>query len=505
MPGMLDRLGRSQAAVLIVLAMYFAANVVVRLNQPASLEYDEAHQLFLAQWLFAGIDSQPPFYNWLQYAVVHLFGSSLASLSVLKNAMLFCCYVLYALAAGRLLKDKALAAIATLGLLTIPQISYETQRDLTHTVAALFASCLFFYCLVRTLERPSLWNYILTGIAVGIGAISKYNFVLFPIVALLAMLPEREFRSRLLDWKIVVALLAAAVVAAPHAYWFLTNWDLATTRTVGKLTQDAASSWPMQVGQGLVSLVEALVSMAAPSWLLFFVAFGRSLIDARSAHSPWTRLIERMFLMLVAALLVMVLFGGVSNVKSRWLIPFFFLLPLYFCLKIDASGVTLRQASQRMAAVAILIMVTIPAVLYARSTSIGALEHYGKQHVPYGPAVAEILATSPVTPALIVTGEAYLPGNIRLHAPDIPVVSRTYPPSRENYPFDADHPWLLVWRNMDGTPSPEVPPRLKEWLETDQRLKGAVWTAGMVAPRYNYGKPGDIYSFSYAWIYPSTN
>nr|AIA95127.1 CAZy families GT83 protein [uncultured Agrobacterium sp.] len=102
----LDRLGRSQSAVLLLLAAYFAANVVVRLNQPASLEYDEAHQLFLSQWLFAGIDSQPPFYNWLQYAVVHVFGSSLAALSALKNVMLFCCYLLYGLAAARLLQNR---------------------------------------------------------------------------------------------------------------------------------------------------------------------------------------------------------------------------------------------------------------------------------------------------------------------------------------------------------------------------------------------------------------
>lgn len=499
---MLDRLGRSQSAVLVLLALYFAVNVVVRLNQPASLEYDEAHQLFLAQWLFPGIDSQPPFYNWLQYGVVHLYGSSLASLSILKNTVLFCCYVLFALTAARLLKDKALAAIATLGLLTIPAISYETQRDLTHTVAALFAASLFFYCFVRTLEQPNLTNYALTGLAVGIGAISKYNFVLFPIVAVLALLPEREFRRRLFDARIGISALVAGLVVSPHAWWFLNNWDHATGRTVGKLTQDAATNWFLQVAQGLASLTEALASMAVPAVLLFIVVFGRALSEALRAESRWTRLIERMFLGLVAALVLMILLAGVSNVKSRWLIPFFFLLPLYVCLKIEASGLVNRQAPQRMAAIAIIIMIAIPAALYARSTSIGALEHYGKQHVPYGAAVQQILGTSPIPPALIVTDESYLPGNIRLHAPEIAAVSQNYPPSLEDYQFGAQHPWLAVWRKPDGAPDPEIPEGLKQRVEQDQRLHGTEWTTGMVAAPYNYGKPGDTYSFSYAWIRP---
>lgn len=501
---MLDRLGRSQAAVLLMLAIYFAANVVVRLNQPASLEYDEAHQLYLAQWLFPGIDSQPPFYNWLQYGVVQLFGSSLASLSVLKNAMLFCCYALFAFTASRVLKDKALAAIATFGLLTIPTISYETQRDLTHTVAALFAACLFFYCFVRTLQQPSALNYALVGIAAGIGAISKYNFVLFPIVAVLAVLPDREFRRRLFDPRIAVSALCAAIVVSPHALWFLENWTRATDRTIGKLTQDASASWLVQVGQGLTSLVEALAGMAAPTLLIFLLVFGRPLLDARHAQNQWTRLIERMFVGLVAALLIMVFVAGVSNVKSRWLIPFFFLLPLYLCLKIEAAGTAITQAPRRMAAIAIVAMIAIPAVLFARNTSIGALEQYGKQHVPYGPAVAQILATGDAAPALIVTGEAYLPGNIRLHAPDIPVAAPSYPPSLSAYPFDAGHPWLAVWRSRDGTPAPDVPDGFREWLEQDERLRGAIWTQGMVAPPYNYGRPGDVYSFSYAWIRPGT-
>ena len=173
----------------------------------------------------------------------------------------------------------------------------------------------------------------------------------------------------------------------------------------------------------------------------------------------------------------------------------------YATTGIDRSEVGV-QAARRMAVTGLAIMVIIPAILFGRSTSIGALEHYGKQHVPYGPAVHEILATGALPPAFIVTAEAYLPGNVRLHAPDIPVASLGYPTALKDYPFDAQHPWLAIWRTMDGTPMPEIPKGLKEGVEHDPRLQGAAWTTGMVAPPYNYGRPGDVYSFSYAWIHP---
>src|SRR5690606_1345005 len=136
--------------------------------------------------------------------------------------------------------------------------------------------------------------------------------------------------------------------------------------------------------------------------------------------------------------------------------------------------------------------------------SIGAMERYSKQHVPYGPAVQQILSTGKLAPALIVTDEAYLPGNIRLHAPDIPVAAPVYPPALSDYPFDAAHPWLAIWREMDGTPVPDVHASFKRWLENDSRFEGAEWTTGMVSPSYNYGRPGDVYSFSYAWIRPNS-
>ena len=114
---MIDGLARHPGRVYLLLAAYFAVNILLRLASPASLELDEGQQLFLAQWLALGYDSQPPFYNWLQYWVVQLFGDSVLAISLLKNLMLFLSYLLLGLTAHLVIRDRVLAVIATLGLI----------------------------------------------------------------------------------------------------------------------------------------------------------------------------------------------------------------------------------------------------------------------------------------------------------------------------------------------------------------------------------------------------
>ncbi len=80
---------------------------------------------------------------------------------MVKNLLLFSSYVLYGLTARLILRDKALVAITTLGLLTIPQMAFEMQRDLTHTVAVFFSASIFFYGFIRSLKQPSLASYLI--------------------------------------------------------------------------------------------------------------------------------------------------------------------------------------------------------------------------------------------------------------------------------------------------------------------------------------------------------
>lgn len=498
----IDRLMRQVWPVLLLLVFYFLANIAVRLSLPQSLEMDEGQQLFLAQWLAAGYDSQPPFYNWLQYGAVQIFGNTVLALTLLKNVLLLGCYLLFGMAARLVIADRRLAAIAMLGLITIPQISFEAQRDLSHTVAVLFSACLFIYAFLKTLKQPTASSYALTGAAIGFGMLSKYNFALLPLAAALAILPDRRYRSRLTDPRLIVTAVIAAVIIAPHALWFIDNLDTATARTLGKLAQGDGSTRLQRIGEGLASLFGSIAVFFLPTVILFWIAFGNRLSSAWSATNEWTRLVGRMFVILTIALTALVIFGGASLIKARWLIPFFFLLPLYLGLKIDASGGEIGAATRRFGLIALLIMLLIPLALFIRVAAPDATGHYEKLNVPYGPAINAIIASGSNRPAIIAAEDLQLAGNIRLHAPDIAVVVPGYERFQQSHAFDGAHPVLLIWRNK-GIAAPALPEALAAWLRKQPGMGEARPAAADIARPYHYGYDGALYHFSYAWIYPA--
>ena len=492
---------RESGTLYLLLAVYFAVNVALRLALPNSLELDEGQQLFLAQWLAVGYDTQPPFYNWLQYGAVHLLGDTVLALSVLKNLMLFACYLLVGLAAHLVIRNKALAIIAVLGMLTIPQIVFESQRDLTHSVAVLFAACLFIASLFWALQRPGVFSYLVTGVAIGIGMLSKYNFVLLPAAAFMAILMEKEFRWRLCDWRILLTIVVAGAIVAPHALWFYDNMDLATGRTLGKLTQDATADRTSQIIAGLFSLGVAFIAFGALTVIAFWISFGRRFHESWRASSPWTRLVGRIFVIVIISLVLLVVFGGASNIKDRWLTPFFFMLPLYLSLKLDALNQTIGNAPKRFGWIAVVVMILIPLVLFVRVPAAQYLGRYAKLNVPYQPAIEAILATSRHGPSVIATADMQMAGNIRLNAPGIPVMIPGYERLGGPYAFDATHPVLLIWRGK-GEAEPAMPETLRRWAETEGGPGATEVAPKDLARPYHYGRPGDEYHFGYAWIYP---
>jgi lipopolysaccharide core galacturonosyltransferase RgtB len=484
--------------VFLIVAAYFALNVIVRMAMPHALESDEAEQVFFAQWWALGYGPQPPFYNWLQHAVFDLFGVSMLALSATKCVLLFLIYLFYGLTARMLLKDRSWLPIVVLSLLTIPQISFEAQRDLSHTVAVTFAASFFLFAAVLTLKRPSLSSYALLGLASGLGLLAKYNFALLPAAVFVAVLADRDLRARLFDWRIFVSAAIAILLFLPHAVWLAENLQAASANTIGKLTSgDAHANILTGWLEGVGSLAIALIGFAGLTLVVYAVIFRKALPGACRAGTDWTRFFERMILAILAFILLMILVGA-DNIKDRWLTPLLFLLPLYFCLKLEAageSGSTMLKPFWRTAAV---IMTVIPAALFLRMPLAHFTGDYQRPSTNYTGAFDTM--TVDRTPGLVVTDRKLYAGSLRLKHPDIPFATSEFSLFETAHHADADHPILLFWikKNSDAG----MPASLVGWLDkeglpqpTDQEMK-------QVAIPYHYARGDDAELFGYAWIIP---
>ncbi|MFT3721642.1 glycosyltransferase family 39 protein [Pseudorhodoferax sp.] len=354
------------------LLAYFAAHVLGRTLVSPALELDEAEQALWTQQLQWGYGAQPPLYTWLQWGVFQVLGVSVFSLALLKNALLASAYVSVWLA-GRMLMPGALAAMAAASMLLLPQIGWEASRDLTHSVLLTTSSAATLAVVLALLRRPRPALYLLAGVLVGLGAMSKYSYAAFLAVLLLALLAGRDTRAVLLDRWAFAAAAVAGLLVLPHAWWLLQHWSLATGSTADKLAGAVPMGRLEGLWRGVWTLVLALLAFGGPWALVMALLFGRGAVRA---WSRWWRpaaadgagwnvqaLWRRYFLALGLLCLALVVFGGVTRFKDRWMMPFLFLLPLAFfsCAPELARHPGLARLRRWLAVLAVAVLVLLTA------------------------------------------------------------------------------------------------------------------------------------------------
>ncbi|MDW9721493.1 ArnT family glycosyltransferase [Sinorhizobium meliloti] len=480
----------------VLIAGYCLLSIILKVLRPDSLEIDESEQALLSQYLLLGYGAQPPFYNWLQYGVVALFGISVASLAIVKNGLLFLFLLFYGLTARLLSSSRLAPAVAVLGVLTLPPVFLLSQRDLSHTVAALFAVSLFLYGFFRALKSPpKVSHYLLVGVAVGLGAISKYNFVILPVAALLAILPEAKLRKYLFDWRVLASVAVCAMIVAPHAYWIVNNLGHATGVTVAEMKEGADSARLPHAIQGLVSLaVSALKGVAltlAVFGLLFYADVGKIL----RAESLGTRVIGRMIVACFLIIAFIVVAMDATHIRAKWLALFTALLPLYLTLKIDAADLDPARRLPALFSISGILSVGVIVMLWARVFVGPMIGDYSFAHTPYNGFASTVRADPGPPPVAIVVDDRIVAGNLRIQFPDTPIILTGFSQEAEK---DLPPGRILAAWSAEGKGREEVPPRITGLLQLmPVRIADAKPT--IVSVPYNAGRPGDTYTFAYIW------
>lgn len=300
--------------LLVLAGMHIAVRVAI---SPA-LKWDEAEQMLWSQHLALGYGAQPPLYTWLQWAVNAVLGPNVLALSLLKHAGLALAYVMMWLAGRELLGPRG-AWWASASMLLLPPLGWDSVRDQTHTILVTAMTCAAWWLLLRLVKRPRSRDFALLGLVCGLGMLSKYSFALVAGAMAAAALTVPEVRRALLSrgwwWTPVVAVL----VVAPHATWLAAHLQEATAGTIHKMQIEQGMAW----GKGLLNLSAGLAGMVL-LWVLVALWAFRSAWWRQPVTpvTPWAmRLFTRYFAVVLLALLAMVLVGGVTNFKGRWLLP----------------------------------------------------------------------------------------------------------------------------------------------------------------------------------------
>jgi 4-amino-4-deoxy-L-arabinose transferase-like glycosyltransferase len=427
---------------------YFALHLLVRLSVPSALELDEAEQLVLTQQLAWGYGRQAPLYTWLLALVFRFVGVTPLALALLKNALLLAAYV-FVYRSARLVTGRAdHAAVAAVALLFVPQIAWESQRDLTHTVLAVAAAAATLFLVLRICEAPGAGDYVGFGVAVAVGLLAKGSYGFFLAGLALAALTVARARAALLDPRLLLTLAVAAGLLAPHARWLLDHRDLVPAAAL-----DVGSP-----GVHLAARVAGLADLARATLMLTAVPVAVFAAIARPWERPsakggraleFERLIGRGIVAALALETTVVVVLGMTEVRSRWMQPVVVGLPVLLTAawrdRLDAPR--RRRLFRIGLAAAAGIVVGMAAHLWL----LGLRGEPSRLDAPFRRLATEMRPLA-ARADVIVAENRWLGGNLRLQFPGKTVVVPEWP----TLVARRAGPCLLVWQASASVDEPSV-------------------------------------------------
>jgi 4-amino-4-deoxy-L-arabinose transferase-like glycosyltransferase len=413
-----DSKQRTHNGFVFVLAAYFLLQIVIRVLQAGAVEMDEAEQIFYAQHFRLGYENQPPLYTWVQAIIFKLFGIHHFGLALAKNIFMFVLYASVYQTARPLLGTLGAATVSS-SLIMIVTLGWEAQIDRTHSILATAVAAASLWAYYGLLRRPALLQRVLLGLLLGLGMLSKYNFLVFILGLVGASLLVPEHRRIVWTRAAWITPAVAAVCVAPHALWFFDQINIATAETLRKMHEGGSpATYGLNLMEGSKRFFLSLFSFVTPLWLpLAFAWRGRKPGTPRF-ESQDVRLFFWLYASGLGCVAALVLAGQLVHLQSRWLQPLLFAFPLaFFVFFPPKSDLVYRRLLLTMA----IFCVVLVTALALRPQIQSALGRHPRIFQPYGQLAAEIGERFPDVQAFAVQ-DRFVGGNIKLQFPQAPVV-----------------------------------------------------------------------------------
>jgi lipid A galacturonosyltransferase RgtD len=271
----------------------------------AELFVDEAQYWFWGQELDWGYYSKPPLIGWL-LRLSTTIGSDAPFWIHAPLALIHAGTSLVVMATGRRLFTNRAGALAGLAFATLPGVALASLLVSTDT-PMLFFFAAALHAFVRLGERSSVPWALMLGAAIGLGLLSKYAMVYFPVSAAIAALLVPAAR---IGWRDAgLAGLVALAVVSPNIWWNLSH-DLTTLQH----TADNADFEGFRLEWA--KLLEFWAGQFAVSGPVLFGAFLVTLGTAR--RQPATAFLALMALPTLAIVTAQAILSGAN---ANWAAP----------------------------------------------------------------------------------------------------------------------------------------------------------------------------------------
>jgi len=151
--------------------------------------------------------------------ITRLYAMRLFS-TLIYLASIFICYLI----AMRLTKNFKLSIVLTIIIGLLPVFGHLTT-GINNATLLILLSTLSIYWYIRIIQKLSLTNGIGLGITLGLGMITKPQFVVFPLLIIIPILYHFFYSKENKTKVLKIFLLTGAILLVLSSWWFLWNYS----------------------------------------------------------------------------------------------------------------------------------------------------------------------------------------------------------------------------------------------------------------------------------------
>ncbi|MFS4467641.1 glycosyltransferase family 39 protein [Maribacter sp. 2210JD10-5] len=303
----------------------------------SAMELEDAEQAYYSQWLRWGYDDQPPLYTWLQFGVNRIFGVSKFSFSLLRGLIFSSILIALHRLAKHTLSNSAKAELSVLCFALVPVFMDFTFRRLSHTSLLCLLIVSSFLIIQRLTVKKSILNYSVLGLLIGLGMLSKYNYVLFLGALMLSVLFDRNLRQLIVHRYFVVTMLLAALLVAPHFYWLLgPEGYLEILKESVVLKVESSNPNTIPVVTPLFSYTMTMIKLIGILGVGLLVAFLFKKLKFITFKKNW---FSKFFWAQLVVLALFFIVLNIQKVEPRWLLPLFLPFSIVLMRTIDFKSI----------------------------------------------------------------------------------------------------------------------------------------------------------------------
>jgi hypothetical protein len=360
--------------------------------------------------------------------------------------------VLLFVAVARAGASERYAAAASLSLGFHYFFGWNHHHWGTHTLVLCIAALWSYIALLDFAARPGVRRAVLLGLALGLGLMAKFSFLLFLAGLVGAALTLAQLRPALCSRWMPIAVITALALCTPYVVW-LAGVRADVLGTVQQHLIPTTESHFVRALTGLGLLLRALFMFSMP-WLAIIAVLVPRAFDPRVKRDRAPTLGERLAFRTTGVAIALTAMGiiasGATNVAERYMHPVLVLAPVMVFGRLAGIEGT---ASRLVPISGVAVAATL--VLLALRLSLPAIYDRPLNAMPYEALTREMAARGYAS-GTAIAADVREAGNLRSFLPSLRVLAHddshraVRPPHREG----SREQCFVIWQVPMPPPAP---------------------------------------------------